>query len=352
MIRHTALILALALLVIAGGTLLAQDPAAPAAPAQPEPAQPAQPDGDDQPDPEAEAMAKWMASMTPGDAHKQLQMFVGEWDTEIRIWMAGPDAEPTVSKGHSVCQSILDGRFVAEHATGVLQMPGEDGEMDDAPFEGYGLYGFDNNRRLFTMTWVDNFSTATVTARGQVDPAGKHFRFYAEGDDPIKGVFGHTVKVTITIIDNDHYTVAWQDLSTGEPQTVYGVTYTRCAVGETPPPATAADASALIGKWAMDIEEAAKKIDADPDMSDEEKQMAKGFLQMMASMTLEITAEELIMGDSATSYKVIKAEGNRFTIETTDEDGTTKSGTMEINGDRLTLTETGDDEGMPFKRVK
>ena len=111
-------------------------------------------------------------------------------------------------------------------------------------------------------------------------------------------------------------------------------------------------AKAMQGKWSFDTAAAEKKIDADAKMKDEEKKMAKGFLAMMAAMTMEITADTIKMGDSSMTYKITKTEGNKLTIETTDKDGTKKSGIMEVSGDTLTMIEDGKDEGMPFKRAK
>jgi hypothetical protein len=34
-----------------------------------------------------EMMKRWQESVTPGDAHKKLEAFVGSWDSEVKMWM-------------------------------------------------------------------------------------------------------------------------------------------------------------------------------------------------------------------------------------------------------------------------
>ena len=65
-----------------------------------------------------EMMKKWQEAMTPGDAHKKLEAFVGTWDAEAKSWMNGPTGEPAVSKGVSEYTSKLGGRYVQESFTG------------------------------------------------------------------------------------------------------------------------------------------------------------------------------------------------------------------------------------------
>src|SRR5678815_2151756 len=113
----------------------------------------------------AEMMKKAEEASTPGAEHKKLEPFVGEWNAEVKMWMA-PDAPPTVSKGTAKSAWILNGRFVQEDFTG---------EMMGKPFKGMSLTGYDNVRQKYRSVWVDDMSTTIVTSEGDADPAGKVF---------------------------------------------------------------------------------------------------------------------------------------------------------------------------------
>ena len=70
-----------------------------------------------------EIMENMLAIGNPGEHHKHLDQFVGEWNTTFKIWMGGPDAPATESKGTASVQWVLDGRFVMEKAKWTMMMP-------------------------------------------------------------------------------------------------------------------------------------------------------------------------------------------------------------------------------------
>jgi len=116
-------------------------------------------------DPEAmmkAMMAAWEKAGTPGDNHKMLQKMVGSWTTSNKAWM-GP-GEPEVSPGTCEVKSIMDGRYLVEEFTG---------SMMGKPFVGHSMSGYDNLKKKFVSTWIDNMSTGIMYGEGAVNTDGK-----------------------------------------------------------------------------------------------------------------------------------------------------------------------------------
>jgi len=98
--------------------------------------------------PNMEEMTKKMQEFaTPGPAHKALDALAGEWNVEARYSMGGPGTPPTTSKGVAVTRWILGGRYLQEEFSG---------EMMGRPFKGIGVTGYDNFKKKYISTWVDD----------------------------------------------------------------------------------------------------------------------------------------------------------------------------------------------------
>ena len=121
-------------------------------------------------------MAKMMALMQPGPEHKVLEGLLGEWEGDVKIWMA-PDAPPSTSHGRAKREMALDGRFLIEHidADPIMPMPG-----GPARFKGMGIFGYNAAEKKYESIWLDNVSTWMSTSTGKYDAAKKIFTF--EGD--------------------------------------------------------------------------------------------------------------------------------------------------------------------------
>ena len=76
----------------------------------------------------------------------------GEWNEEVTMWMA-PGAPPTVSKATAKNEMIMGGRYQLSKSTGTMM---------GMPFEGMSTVGYDNAKKQFTSTWIDNFGTGTM----------------------------------------------------------------------------------------------------------------------------------------------------------------------------------------------
>jgi hypothetical protein len=166
-----------------------------------------------------EMMKKWEEVMTPGPMHKVLARMEGIWNMESRMWMGGPDAPPTVTRGTAVMNMVLGGRFLRQDITS---------EMMGRPMEGVGFTGYDNFNKKFIGSWVDNFSTAMVTMEGFISQDGNILTMYGTMDEPMTGEHDKHVKYVTRFIEHDRHAFEIHDLSIGEPHTkVVEIVYTR-----------------------------------------------------------------------------------------------------------------------------
>jgi hypothetical protein len=111
-----------------------------------------------------EDMQACAAAATPGKMHEQLKQYVGTWYGKTTMWMA-PGTEAQNSECTGTYSPMLDGRFVKCEMSG--DMPGM------GPFNGFGVYGFDNVSQKFQATWIDNCGTGMMTGTGQLSDDGK-----------------------------------------------------------------------------------------------------------------------------------------------------------------------------------
>lgn len=166
-----------------------------------------------------EMMKRWQEAMTPGDAHKKLEAFVGVWSAEVKMWMNGPNGEPTISKGTSENKLVLGGRYAQQDFTG---------EMMGQPFIGVGYTGYDNFRKKYTGFWIDNMSSAMSTQDGKLDKDGKTFTMWGKMDEPMTGEKGKRVKYVTRVIDNDKHVFEVYDVTAyGDKKPTMRITYTR-----------------------------------------------------------------------------------------------------------------------------
>lgn len=207
---------------------VAQDAKKPAdaKPAEKPAAAPAQPSAEDM-QKMMEGMKKWLASIKPGKNHETLNQFVGSWDTVTRMWMAGPGSAPAESKGVSDVKWVLGKRFVQEEHKGEMLMPDESGAIKQIPYEGLGLWGYDNTRNMFVGTWASTAGTNLLTMAGSAEPGGKQIRYFGEMDEPMLDMYGRMVKYEVKVESNDKHVMTIYDLAAGDSYKVVEIIYTR-----------------------------------------------------------------------------------------------------------------------------
>jgi hypothetical protein len=124
------------------------------------------------------AQAKaWMDYMTPGDMHKWMASTDGNWSGTVKSWMA-PDAPPDSNAATMTAKTVMGGRY--QQSTFKSTMMG-------MPFEGMGTMAFDNAKKEFVTTWVDNMGTGVMVMNGKMDDATKTINFEGNMTDPATG---------------------------------------------------------------------------------------------------------------------------------------------------------------------
>jgi hypothetical protein len=151
-------------------------------------------------------MATWMAFATPGEMHAALAKDNGEWEGEVTSWM-DPNAKPTTSKSTSTNRMIMGGRY---------QMSEHSGCFGGMPFEGMSLVGYDNARKVFLSTWIDNMGTSFMNMEGKYDSATKTIRFYGECTNPMDGSIMRVREEFVIIDDSTQKMTMWGPDMTGK----------------------------------------------------------------------------------------------------------------------------------------
>lgn len=115
----------------------------------------------------ATAMKNWMEYMTPGPMQQMLAASDGNWVGETSMWMS-PDAPPEKTTLTATHEMILGGRY---------QVVTHKGTMMGMPFEGVSTTAYDNARKKFINTWIDNTGTGVMYLEGTWDEATKSITY-------------------------------------------------------------------------------------------------------------------------------------------------------------------------------
>jgi hypothetical protein len=173
---------------------------------------------------EAEMMAMMMEMAKPGENHKQLQEMVGTWSYSVKWWMSA-DAPPNIASGTTVSRSAMGGRYVISEHSGKMQMPGPEGKAMDVEFKGMAVEGYDNAKKKFVASWIDNMGTGIMNSEGTYDPAAKTLTYLAEYE-PMPGMKTRMRQV-IKITDKDHHTMEFFEDRDGKEVRTMEITYER-----------------------------------------------------------------------------------------------------------------------------
>ena len=122
-----------------------------------------------------EDMKACILAGTPGKMHEHLTNEAGVWNGKTTMFM--PGTEPATSECVSTITPIMDGRFIKCEIKG--DMPGM------GPFEGFGIYGFDNVSQKFVSSWIDNHGTGMMNGTGELSDDGKVMSWKFDFNCPI-----------------------------------------------------------------------------------------------------------------------------------------------------------------------
>jgi hypothetical protein len=164
-----------------------------------------------------EDMKKWADFATPGEAHKVLNDKVGKWNMKVKMIMA-PGAPAQESPATNEVKWIMDGRYLEDHT---------EGTFNGMPFHGLGHVGYDNMKKKYVGTWMDNMGTGISMSEGTYDAATKTFNYASEMPDPMQGKYlkGRT---TERMIDKDHWVMStYSPTADGKEYLCMEIDYTR-----------------------------------------------------------------------------------------------------------------------------
>ena len=201
------------LAALVGATSFAQD--------KPSPKKDAKPGG--QPS-EAEMMATMMELGKPSEHHRILQGGLGTWTYTLKAWM-DPSAPPTESSGTMTAKSVYGGRYFTSEHDGRFPMPGPDGKIQNMEFKGTATEGYDNAKKKYFSTWIDNMSTGIMVMEGTYDPTTTTITYTGEYE-PMPGM-KTKARQTVKIVDHLHRTVEMFETRGDKEVKVMEIQYTR-----------------------------------------------------------------------------------------------------------------------------
>ena len=165
---------------------------------------------------DAAMMEAMMKAGTPGEPHKKLDQFIGTWDTKLTMWMA-PGAPPMSSSGVTENKWTFGNRYMEANFKGNFM---------GMPFEGRGFTGYDNVKKQYWGTWMDNMSTAMMLSTGWM-PDGKTFMFSGSMVDPMTAKDSR-VEEKLTVADADHHMMEmWGPAQDGTMYKMMEIQYSR-----------------------------------------------------------------------------------------------------------------------------
>jgi hypothetical protein len=163
------------------------------------------------------AMEKaWGEFMTPGDLHKMMASYNGEWKEEITMWME-PGAPPVVSAGSCMNVMVLDGRYQVSVHTNTFQ---------GMPFEGRGLWGYNNATKKFESTWIDNMGTGIMYMEGTWNEKTRTITFKGKSVDIMTGKTT-LMRELYKLIDDNNQSIEMYETKDGKETKIMAIKLTR-----------------------------------------------------------------------------------------------------------------------------
>ena len=164
---------------------------------------------------EAEMMDAMMKAATPGEPHSRMKSMAGSWTMSVKSYF-GP-GEPKVSEGTCEAATILGDRYIKEECKG---------DFGGMPYQGMGIYGYDNLKKKYVSAWVDNMGTGIMLSQGTWDAKKKTFTYRSTEMDPLT-LKNEPVKMVIKVDSEDSHTASFYGWKNGKDVLQMEITYTR-----------------------------------------------------------------------------------------------------------------------------
>jgi hypothetical protein len=136
-----------------------------------------------------------------------------------------PELPPSQSTGTTVSRAVMGGRYVVSDHTGKMQTPGPDGKMMNMEFKGMAIEGYDNVKKKFVSSWIDNMGTGIMNAEGTYDADSKTLT-YMGMYEPMPGM-KTTMRQVIKLTDPDHRRMEFFEDRGGKEVKTMEITYSR-----------------------------------------------------------------------------------------------------------------------------
>jgi hypothetical protein len=167
----------------------------------------------------------------PGKYHQLLADIVGTWSSKGKHFNWVDSVTSTVALEFSatvVRKSFAHGRyFIVEIISdGKLEMPIQDGKMEEAQYQGFEIEGYDNVKKKFVRTSIGNHLYSSIPAsEGSYDSTTKTITFDSEFE-PTPGMKTKDHFLFI-FIDKDHYKWEYYQKENGKFRKGTEINFTR-----------------------------------------------------------------------------------------------------------------------------
>ncbi len=167
----------------------------------------------------------------PGAYHQILIDLVSTWTFQGKFYSgnSNPDSNKVIGtfSGTLVRKPFADGRFfIVEWTGGNIQMPVQDGKMKEVPAQRIEIEGYDNVKKKFVLTYINNhIGSGIVLGEGVYDSTSKTIA-YEWNDEQMRGK-KFKVHERFIILDNDHYVMEYYREQDGRKCKATEITCTR-----------------------------------------------------------------------------------------------------------------------------
>lgn len=163
-------------------------------------------------------MEKMMMLTSPSEAHQVLDLFVGKW-TYTGSFRMSLEASPQEMAGTAKNSMIYGDRFLKQEV---------EGPWMGATYKGLGYTGYDNIRREYVSTWLDNASTGIMTVTGQYNLETMTLNLSGTHSCPLTGEKARFSRSEWTVVDQDHSTyTSYMTMPDGKEFKSIEINYTR-----------------------------------------------------------------------------------------------------------------------------
>jgi len=163
-----------------------------------------------------EEMKAFTEYMTPGPIQQMMAKSTGAWSAVVTMWTQ-ESAPPTTYAMETSYDMILGGRYMRES---------DKGTMFNMPFEGIGVTGYDNAKKMFVSSWVDNMGTGIIFLEGTWYAASSSINYNGKSTDPLTKRDIPT-RETVKFVDDNHQVTEMYFTEKGKEFKGMEIKYTR-----------------------------------------------------------------------------------------------------------------------------